>query len=228
MLEDDITWIRALAYLPTADNEQRPQNKTVSSFHNGINDPESCEIILVTENFPSIRARLSFWLDEVTAAASRKSLRNILTLSPLHILDYGNSLSAGRQTLCFILEQWQPPERRTGRRATFEQGCQEGRLGQAPIRIRNLILTQPISSEVYDENESHMSPNLVSKPSPLSSSSAQVQLPPGQKHSGDVMPGVYRAPEIIIGADWDSKIDLWSVGVMVRQAALSGAGSSLT
>lgn len=38
---------------------------------------------------------------------------------------------------------------------------------------------------------------------------------PGQKHTGDVMPGVYRAPEIILGMDWDSKIDIWSVGVMV-------------
>ncbi|TEA19602.1 Serine/threonine-protein kinase SRPK [Colletotrichum sidae] len=38
---------------------------------------------------------------------------------------------------------------------------------------------------------------------------------PGQKYSGDVMPGVYRAPEIIIGSKWDSKIDIWSVGVMV-------------
>ncbi|KAG8157485.1 hypothetical protein KVR01_012527 [Diaporthe batatas] len=38
---------------------------------------------------------------------------------------------------------------------------------------------------------------------------------PGQKHTGDVMPGVYRAPEIILGMEWDSKIDIWSVGVMV-------------
>lgn len=38
---------------------------------------------------------------------------------------------------------------------------------------------------------------------------------PHQRHSGDVMPGVYRAPEIILGLDWDSKIDMWSVGVMV-------------
>jgi serine/threonine protein kinase len=38
---------------------------------------------------------------------------------------------------------------------------------------------------------------------------------PEQKHSGDVMPGVYRAPEIIAGMEWDSKIDIWSVGVMV-------------
>ncbi len=39
---------------------------------------------------------------------------------------------------------------------------------------------------------------------------------PGQKYSGDVMPGVFRAPEIIAGIEWDSKIDIWSIGVMVR------------
>jgi len=38
---------------------------------------------------------------------------------------------------------------------------------------------------------------------------------PGQKHSADVMPGVYRAPEIIVGMEWDSKINIWSVGVMI-------------
>ncbi|KAK2011788.1 hypothetical protein LZ32DRAFT_533350, partial [Colletotrichum eremochloae] len=32
--------------------------------------------------------------------------------------------------------------------------------------------------------------------------------------SRDVMPGVYKAPEIIISQRWDSKIDIWSVGVM--------------
>lgn len=38
---------------------------------------------------------------------------------------------------------------------------------------------------------------------------------PGQQHSGDVMPGFYRAPEVVLGMEWDSKIDIWSVGVMV-------------
>lgn len=38
---------------------------------------------------------------------------------------------------------------------------------------------------------------------------------PGQMHDGDVMPGMYRAPEIIAGRSWDSKIDIWSFGVMV-------------
>jgi serine/threonine protein kinase len=39
---------------------------------------------------------------------------------------------------------------------------------------------------------------------------------PEQKHHGDVMPGVYRAPEVIAGMRWDSEIDVWSVGLMVR------------
>lgn len=32
---------------------------------------------------------------------------------------------------------------------------------------------------------------------------------------GDIMPDVYRAPEVILGMEWSSKVDLWSVGVMV-------------
>ena len=47
---------------------------------------------------------------------------------------------------------------------------------------------------------------------------------PGQKHTGDVMPGVYRAPEIILGMEWDSKIDIWAVGVMVRTIVLESSG----
>ena len=35
------------------------------------------------------------------------------------------------------------------------------------------------------------------------------------KHREDVMPEVYRAPEAILDMEWDSKIDIWSIGVMV-------------
>ena len=30
-----------------------------------------------------------------------------------------------------------------------------------------------------------------------------------------IMPDVYRAPEVILGASWDFKIDIWSLGVLV-------------
>ena len=36
-----------------------------------------------------------------------------------------------------------------------------------------------------------------------------------KKHRGDIMPGIYRAPEVVLGMDWDSKVDIWAVGVMV-------------
>lgn len=33
---------------------------------------------------------------------------------------------------------------------------------------------------------------------------------------GEVMPDLYRAPEIILGIPWDEKIDIWALGLMVR------------
>lgn len=38
---------------------------------------------------------------------------------------------------------------------------------------------------------------------------------PQERFRGDVMPDIYRAPEVILGMEWDCKIDIWSVGVMV-------------
>lgn len=35
------------------------------------------------------------------------------------------------------------------------------------------------------------------------------------RHRGDIMPGVYRAPEVILEMEWDSKVDIWAVGIMV-------------
>ncbi|KAF2150081.1 protein kinase [Myriangium duriaei CBS 260.36] len=37
----------------------------------------------------------------------------------------------------------------------------------------------------------------------------------GLKHTDDVMPGVYRAPEVIMNMEWDSKIDIWSLALTV-------------
>ena len=34
-------------------------------------------------------------------------------------------------------------------------------------------------------------------------------------HRGDIMPGIYRAPEVILGMDWDNKVDIWATGIMV-------------
>ncbi|GLA99708.1 hypothetical protein AtubIFM57143_008406 [Aspergillus tubingensis] len=33
------------------------------------------------------------------------------------------------------------------------------------------------------------------------------------------MPGIYRAPEVILGMEWDYKVDIWSIGNMVWDLA---------
>ncbi|GFF88416.1 kinase-like domain-containing protein [Aspergillus lentulus] len=33
-----------------------------------------------------------------------------------------------------------------------------------------------------------------------------------QKQTGLIMPSVYRAPEVMLGMNWDSKVDIWAVG----------------
>lgn len=35
------------------------------------------------------------------------------------------------------------------------------------------------------------------------------------KHNHDIMPDVYRAPEVILDMDWGYKVDVWNVGVLV-------------
>lgn len=36
-----------------------------------------------------------------------------------------------------------------------------------------------------------------------------------EKQQGDIMPELYRAPEVLLGRYWDSKVDVWSVGMLV-------------
>ena len=36
-------------------------------------------------------------------------------------------------------------------------------------------------------------------------------------HQDDIMPDVYRAPEVILGMKWNYKVDIWSVAIMVRR-----------
>lgn len=36
-----------------------------------------------------------------------------------------------------------------------------------------------------------------------------------ETYGGEVMPDLYRAPEIVLGIRWNEKIDIWAVGMMV-------------
>lgn len=37
----------------------------------------------------------------------------------------------------------------------------------------------------------------------------------GSCHTGDIMPDVYRAPEIVLGMPWSYPIDIWGLGMVV-------------
>ena len=45
-----------------------------------------------------------------------------------------------------------------------------------------------------------------------------------RKHRGDIMPDIQRAPEVILGTHWDTKVDIWAIGVMVSPYSLEIAG----
>ena len=39
----------------------------------------------------------------------------------------------------------------------------------------------------------------------------------GDQHQGLIQPDLYRAPEVVLGMEWTSKVDIWNAGVMVRK-----------
>ena len=41
------------------------------------------------------------------------------------------------------------------------------------------------------------------------------------EYVGEVMPDLYRAPEIVLGIPWNKKIDIWSVGLMVSHSLVA-------
>jgi serine/threonine protein kinase len=36
-------------------------------------------------------------------------------------------------------------------------------------------------------------------------------------HDGLIQPDIYRAPEVILGMSWTSKVDIWNVGALVSE-----------
>ena len=77
-------------------------------------------------------------------------------------------------------------------------------------------LQHPSPRKVLSDRTIYCSHPMPITPGPLNICDFGAAKLGDDKHDGDVMPGVYRAPEIIMGLEWDSKIDIWSVGVMVR------------
>ncbi|KAL6709058.1 hypothetical protein ACN47E_002185 [Coniothyrium glycines] len=98
------------------------------------------------------------------------------------------------------------------------------------ISPNNVLLgatDQSIFSEIEESERTHPSPRkilpdrIIYRSQPMHVTNGTPVLGDfgaariGEKHTGDVMPLPYRAPEIILGMEWGSKIDMWSLGVMI-------------
>lgn len=100
------------------------------------------------------------------------------------------------------------------------------------IQLNNLLLPTPEHQRLINFEEKQiqaLTPRKVLKDRTIYTSSL---FPPGQglpllsdfgearfndkEHDEDIMPNPYRAPEVILKSKWDYKVDIWSVGMIVR------------
>lgn len=77
-------------------------------------------------------------------------------------------------------------------------------------------MNQPIARKILNNRTIYNSRHMPVNPGlPVLCDFSEARVG-NKKHKGDVMPGIYRAPEIILGMEWDCKLDIWSIGLTVR------------
>ncbi len=82
-------------------------------------------------------------------------------------------------------------------------------------QIEHAELEQPIARKTLSDRTIYLSrPMPFSMGQPILCDLGEARIG-RSKHMGDIMPGIYRAPEVILGMAWDFKVDIWGVGVMV-------------
>ncbi|RAL08200.1 CMGC/CLK protein kinase, partial [Aspergillus homomorphus CBS 101889] len=75
-------------------------------------------------------------------------------------------------------------------------------------------MTQPSARKVLDDRTIYRSRSMPAcEGLPVLSDLGEARFG-RQRYTGDIMPGIYRAPEIILGMEWDNEVDIWSVGAM--------------
>jgi serine/threonine protein kinase len=79
--------------------------------------------------------------------------------------------------------------------------------------------TSPSPHKIVDDEHviytsRDMSPNSFGRPVLCDFGEARFIRDEG--YGVDIQPIQYRAPEVILGIPWNEKVDIWSVGVMVR------------
>ncbi|PYI28526.1 CMGC/CLK protein kinase [Aspergillus indologenus CBS 114.80] len=81
-------------------------------------------------------------------------------------------------------------------------------------RIEEDEMQRPIARKVLEDREIYYSrPMPTCEGLPVLADLGEARQGKS-KHRGDIMPGIYRAPEVILGMDWDAKVDVWSIGTL--------------
>ena len=84
-----------------------------------------------------------------------------------------------------------------------------------PAQIEQDEIEKPIARKILNARTIYNSrPMPLSRGFPILCDFGEARIG-NQKHRGDIMPDVYRAPEVILQIDWDKKIDIWAIGTMV-------------
>lgn len=99
------------------------------------------------------------------------------------------------------------------------------------IQLKNLLLPTPSSSALADFEEREIKVPAARKILKDRTVYTTSRFPAGdglpllgdfgearfgdEENIGDIMPDYYRAPEVILKSNWDYKVDIWSVAMIV-------------
>ena len=84
-------------------------------------------------------------------------------------------------------------------------------------------LTKPSPRKIVDDRAIYVSRELgppTEHGGPILSDFGEARYGQESYDDDDIQPYTYRAPEVILDLPWNSKVDIWSVGVMVCHASL--------
>lgn len=88
--------------------------------------------------------------------------------------------------------------------------------------FENDELDDPSSRKIYKDRtvycSRYMSQNL--KGLPLICDFGDARFFSDRGHDGFIIPGPYRAPEVVMQMSWDLKVDIWSFAMLVRSIYL--------
>ncbi|EKV11657.1 Protein kinase, putative [Penicillium digitatum PHI26] len=73
-----------------------------------------------------------------------------------------------------------------------------------------------VPRKILDARTIYVSRSLpISSGTPVLCDLGEARLGTDQQQ-GEIMPDIYRAPEVILNMRWDSRVDIWNVGMVAR------------